>query len=86
MPKQVPCGTTTTFRILDQQRNVYVFSIMANHFTAPTDEIREGISTLIRQFQKKQSNFHARIGSHIQPLINLNTPKTKHHEFLGILF
>ena len=38
---------------ISNRGNVYVFSIMANHFTAPTYEIREGISTLIRQFQKK---------------------------------
>ena len=33
--------------------NVYVFSIMANHFTAPTEEIRRGISELLGEFQKK---------------------------------
>lgn len=33
--------------------NVYVFSIMANHFTAPTIEIQKGISELLKQFQKK---------------------------------
>jgi D-alanyl-D-alanine carboxypeptidase/D-alanyl-D-alanine-endopeptidase (penicillin-binding protein 4) len=38
---------------ISDRGNVYVFSIMANHFTAPTDEIREGISELLRQFQKK---------------------------------
>ena len=38
---------------ISNRGNVYVFSIMANHFTTPTEEIRNGISTLIRQFQKK---------------------------------
>ena len=38
---------------ISDRGNVYVFSIMANHFTAPIDEIREGISELLRQFQKK---------------------------------
>ena len=38
---------------ISNRGNVYVFSIMANHFTAPTDQIRKGISELIRQFQKK---------------------------------
>jgi len=38
---------------ISNKGNVYVFSIMANHFTTPTKEIRNGISTLIRQFQKK---------------------------------
>ena len=38
---------------ISNKGNIYVFSIMANHFTTPTDEIRNGISTLIRQFQKK---------------------------------
>ena len=38
---------------ISNKGNVYVFSIMANHFTKPTEEIRNGISTLIRQFQKK---------------------------------
>ncbi len=38
---------------ISNKGNVYVFSIMANHFTKPTEEIRKGISTLIRQFQKK---------------------------------
>ena len=33
--------------------NAYVFSIMVNHYTAPTGEIRAAISELIRQFQKK---------------------------------
>jgi D-alanyl-D-alanine carboxypeptidase/D-alanyl-D-alanine-endopeptidase (penicillin-binding protein 4) len=32
---------------------IYVFSIMVNHFTASTDEIREAISLLLKQFQKK---------------------------------
>ena len=38
---------------ISNKGNVYVFSVMANHFTTPTEEIRKGISTLIRQFQKK---------------------------------
>ena len=38
---------------ISNKGNVYVFSIMANHFTIPTEEIRKGISTLISQFQKK---------------------------------
>lgn len=33
--------------------NVYVFSIMANHFTAPTSEIKKGFSDLLLLFQKK---------------------------------
>jgi D-alanyl-D-alanine carboxypeptidase/D-alanyl-D-alanine-endopeptidase (penicillin-binding protein 4) len=36
-----------------KNKNVYVFSVMVNHFTVPKDQIREGISNLIRQFQKK---------------------------------
>ena len=31
----------------------FVFSIMVNHFTAPTDEIRKGITELITWLQKK---------------------------------
>ncbi|MBT6128402.1 MAG: hypothetical protein HOH47_07375 [Flavobacteriaceae bacterium] len=38
---------------ISDRGNVYVFSIMANHFTTPTDQIRQGISELLRQFQKK---------------------------------
>ena len=38
---------------ISDRGNVYVFSIMANHFTDTTDEIRKGISELLRQFQKK---------------------------------
>ena len=38
---------------ISDRGNVYIFSIMANHFTTTTDEIREGISELLRQFQKK---------------------------------
>jgi serine-type D-Ala-D-Ala carboxypeptidase/endopeptidase (penicillin-binding protein 4) len=38
---------------ISDRGNVYVFSIMANHFTATSDEIRKGISKLLRQFQKK---------------------------------
>jgi len=33
--------------------NVYVFSVMVNHFTASTNEVREGISLLLKQFQKR---------------------------------
>jgi D-alanyl-D-alanine carboxypeptidase/D-alanyl-D-alanine-endopeptidase (penicillin-binding protein 4) len=33
--------------------NRYAFSIMVNHFTAPTAEIRKGISTLLNRIQKK---------------------------------
>ena len=33
--------------------NVYVFSVMVNHFTVSTDEVREAISLLLKQFQKK---------------------------------
>ena len=33
--------------------NVYVFSVMVNHFTASTDEVRDGISLLLKQFQKR---------------------------------
>ena len=32
---------------------IYIFSIMVNHFTASTDEIREAISLLLKEFQKK---------------------------------
>ena len=32
---------------------VYVFSVMVNHFTVSTDEVRDGISLLLKQFQKK---------------------------------
>ncbi len=38
---------------ISDRGNVYVFSIMANHFTTPTDQIRLGISELLRQFKKK---------------------------------
>tara|TARA_B100001175_G_scaffold217828_1_gene185278 strand:+ start:582 stop:1823 length:1242 start_codon:yes stop_codon:yes gene_type:complete len=38
---------------ISEKGNVYVFSIMANHFTGPTVEIRKAISELLRQFQKK---------------------------------
>ena len=38
---------------ISNRENIYVFSIMVNHFTVPTEEIRKGISSLIRQFQKK---------------------------------
>ena len=33
--------------------NVYVFSVMVNHFTVSTDEVREAISLLLKQFQKR---------------------------------
>ena len=32
---------------------IYIFSIMVNHFTVSTDEIREAISLLLKEFQKK---------------------------------
>jgi D-alanyl-D-alanine carboxypeptidase/D-alanyl-D-alanine-endopeptidase (penicillin-binding protein 4) len=32
--------------------NVYVFSVMVNHFTVSTDEVREAISLFLKQFQK----------------------------------
>ena len=32
---------------------IYIFSVMVNHFTASTDEVREAISLLLKQFQKK---------------------------------
>ena len=32
---------------------IYVFSIMVNHFTAPTEEVRKGISELLQRFQRK---------------------------------
>ena len=32
---------------------IYIFSIMVNHFTASTDEIREAISLLLKEFKKK---------------------------------
>ena len=36
-----------------EKGNIYVFSIMANHFNSTSSEISEGISELLRQFQKK---------------------------------
>ena len=38
---------------ISKKGNVYVFSIMANHFTAPISEIRHGITELLTQFQKR---------------------------------
>jgi D-alanyl-D-alanine carboxypeptidase/D-alanyl-D-alanine-endopeptidase (penicillin-binding protein 4) len=32
---------------------IYIFSVMVNHFTASTDEVREAISLLLKQFQKR---------------------------------
>ena len=32
---------------------IYVFSIMVNHFTSPTNEVRKGISELLLRLQKK---------------------------------
>ena len=32
---------------------IYVFSIMVNHFTTSTDKVREGISLLLKKFQKR---------------------------------
>ena len=33
--------------------DIYVFSVMVNHFTTSTDEIRKAISLLLKKFQKK---------------------------------
>jgi len=33
--------------------NIYVFSVMVNHFTTSTDKVREGISLLLKKFQKR---------------------------------
>jgi D-alanyl-D-alanine carboxypeptidase/D-alanyl-D-alanine-endopeptidase (penicillin-binding protein 4) len=33
--------------------NIYVFSIMVNHFTTSTDKVRDGISLLLKKFQKR---------------------------------
>ena len=38
---------------ISNKGNVYVFSIMANHFTAPMSEVRKGIKELLIQFQKR---------------------------------
>ncbi|MFL2597592.1 MAG: D-alanyl-D-alanine carboxypeptidase [Flavobacteriaceae bacterium] len=38
---------------ISSRGNVYVFSVMVNHFTVSTDEVREAISLLLKQFQKK---------------------------------
>jgi len=38
---------------MSPEGTVYVFSIMVNHFTAPSTEVRNGISLLLQQFQKK---------------------------------
>jgi D-alanyl-D-alanine carboxypeptidase/D-alanyl-D-alanine-endopeptidase (penicillin-binding protein 4) len=38
---------------ISSKGRVFVFSIMVNHFTQPTSEIRKGISQLLKQFQKK---------------------------------
>ena len=32
---------------------IYVFSVMVNHFTTSTDKVREGISLLLKKFQKR---------------------------------
>ena len=32
---------------------IYVFSVMVNHFVASTDKVREGISLLLKKFQKR---------------------------------
>ena len=38
---------------INPSEEIYIFSIMVNHFTASTDEIREAISLLLKEFQKK---------------------------------
>ncbi|MAV78885.1 MAG: hypothetical protein CBD31_00580 [Flavobacteriaceae bacterium TMED171] len=38
---------------ISKKGNIYVFSIMANHFTTPISEIRHGITELLTQFQKR---------------------------------
>ncbi len=38
---------------ISSKGKIYVFSIMVNHFTQPTSEIRKGITQLLKQFQKK---------------------------------
>lgn len=38
---------------ISSKGTVFVFSIMVNHFTQPTGEIRKGITQLLKQFQKK---------------------------------
>ena len=38
---------------ISSKGRIFVFSIMVNHFTQPTSEIRKGISQLLKQFQKK---------------------------------
>ena len=32
---------------------IYIFSVMVNHFTASTEEVRDGISLLLKKFQKR---------------------------------
>jgi hypothetical protein len=55
MLKQEPYAIITIFRAIGKvpKGNRYAFSIMVNHFTAPTAEIRKGISTLLNRIQKK---------------------------------
>ena len=38
---------------ISNKGNIYVFSIMVNHFTAPMSEVSLGITDLLRQFQKR---------------------------------
>jgi len=38
---------------ISSKGTVFVFSIMVNHFTQPTSEIRKGITQLLKKFQKK---------------------------------
>ena len=38
---------------ISSKSKVYVFSIMVNHFTSPTSEVRKGIGQLLNNFQKK---------------------------------
>ena len=38
---------------ISNKGNIYVFSIMVNHFTAPISEVSLGITNLLKQFQKR---------------------------------
>ena len=38
---------------ISDKGNIYVFSIMVNHFTAPISEVSLGITNLLKQFQKR---------------------------------
>ena len=39
--------------LISTKGDVYVFSVMVNHFTASMDEVREAIGLLLKKFQKK---------------------------------